>query len=72
MNYQKITIKINDENYYESYLDDELIYKHEKLFGLIEGTIWKQTNKEGSVVDVFKDYLNNYKQIIELCKNIQS
>ena len=70
MNYQNITIKINEEDDYESYLEDKLIYKYNELFGLIEGIIWKQTKKEGSVADVFKDYLNNYKQIIELCKSM--
>ena len=69
MIYQNITIKINEEDEYEAYLGEKLIYKWEDLFGLFEGIIWKLTNKEGSILDVMKDYLSNYKQAIELCKS---
>lgn len=70
MNYQNVLINITDEEEYEIYLDDVKIYKADNLFDLIEGFIWRTTSKEGNVIQIFRNYLSNYKELLTLCKEV--
>ena len=65
-------IKINNENEYEAYVDDTLIYKFDNILCFLEGVIWKTISKEGTIIDVLRNYVNKYKELLKLCKNISS
>ena len=70
MNFQKIEIKFNEDDEYEAYLDNNLIYKSEDLFVLLESVVFKLTPKEGTIVEVVKNYIDNYKELLNLCRKI--
>ena len=70
MNFQKIEIKFNEDDEYEAYLDNNLIYKSEDLFVLLESVVFKLTPKEGNIVEVVKNYIDNYKELLNLCRKI--
>lgn len=70
MNFQKIEIKFNEDDEYEAYLDNNLIYKSEDLFVLLESVVFKLTPKKGTIVEVVKNYIDNYKELLNLCRKI--
>jgi hypothetical protein len=63
-------VKVNDD--YEAYDDeDNLIYRSDNILRFLENIVWKTTIKEGDLVNIFKSYINNYKEMLKLCHEVE-
>lgn len=67
----KYSIKINEDDEYELYLEDNLLYTSENFLYLFEYIAQYETFNELDnldLVNICQKYLNNYKKVLKLCQ----